>query len=237
MKDADPPVMKIGEIAHRFGLNVRTLRYYEELGLLPAPARSDTGYRLYLEVHVERLRFVLQAKHVGFSLEEIQLFVQLGERERACSYVQQTLMQHVSQVEAQIADLRRRRDELTTTVSTWRRRGTVPGRVCGLIEQSALPSQATNKEIPMTTQKRTVEVFTAGCPVCEPAVELVQQVACPNCEVMVYNVKDDAGAAARARDLGIHRLPMVFVDGRPLECCQIGPVTEAALRAAGVGAP
>jgi DNA-binding transcriptional MerR regulator len=237
MKNVDPPLMKIGELAGRFGLNVRTLRYYEELGLLPAPARSESRYRLYSEAHVERLRFVLQAKRVGFSLEEIQRIVQLGERGQACSYVQETLIRHVREVEAQMAALRRRRDDLTTTVSTWQTQGTVPGQVCGLIEQSSLTSQPMNKETLMTTQKRKVEVFTAGCPVCEPAVELVQRVACPSCDVSVYNVRDDAGAAARARDLGIQRLPMVLVDGKALECCQIGPVTEGALRAAGVGAP
>ena len=87
----------------------------------------------------------------------------------------------------------------------------------------------------MTTRKRKVEVFTAGCPVCEPAVELVRRLACASCDVTIYNVKDDPQAAQRAKAANVARLPMVLVDGKPLECCQIGPVTEAALRAAGVG--
>ena len=64
------PAFKIGELAKRFGVNVRTLRYYEEIGLLPA-ARLESGYRTYSEADAQRLRFVLKAKRAGFSLEEI----------------------------------------------------------------------------------------------------------------------------------------------------------------------
>ena len=56
-----------------------------------------------------------------------------------------------------------------------------------------------------------------------------------SCDITVHNVRDDPKAAARAKAAHIARLPMVLVDGKPLECCHIGPVTEAALRAAGVG--
>ena len=83
--------------------------------------------------------------------------------------------------------------------------------------------------------KRRVEVFTAGCAVCEPVVEMVKQIACPSCEVVIHNLKDDPKAADRAREAGVKRVPMVLVDGKPAECCHVGPVTEAGLRAAGVG--
>ncbi len=85
---------------------------------------------------------------------------------------------------------------------------------------------------------RKVEVFTAGCPLCDPVVTLVQQVACDNCQVTVYNLKDDPQAAERARAAGVERVPMVLVDGKPADCCNAagGPVTEAGLRAAGIGA-
>ena len=87
----------------------------------------------------------------------------------------------------------------------------------------------------MTNEKRKVEVFTAGCPLCEPVVEMVQRVACNNCDVTVYNLNDAAGAQ-RAQEAGVHQVPMVLVDGKPADCCRTGPVTEAGLRAAGVGA-
>ncbi len=83
--------------------------------------------------------------------------------------------------------------------------------------------------------KRQVEVFTAGCPLCDPVVKLVQQVACDNCDVTVHNL-NEAQAAERAQAAGVNRVPMVLVDGKPAECCTAsGAVTEEGLRAAGVG--
>src|SRR5947209_12107305 len=67
-KSDDTITFRIGELARRLGLNVRTLRYYESIGLLSRPARSGAGYRLYTSADEERLSFVLQAKRVGFSL-------------------------------------------------------------------------------------------------------------------------------------------------------------------------
>ena len=82
---------------------------------------------------------------------------------------------------------------------------------------------------------RRVEVFTAGCPLCEPVVELVKRLACNQCDVTVYNLNDAEGAR-RAKEADIQRVPMVLVDGKPAECCHTGPVTESGLRAAGIGA-
>lgn len=87
----------------------------------------------------------------------------------------------------------------------------------------------------MAQIQRRVEVFTAGCPLCDPVVELVRRIACDHCDVVVHNIKDDPLAAERARAAGVHRVPAVLVDGKAAECCQVGPVTEAGLRAAGIG--
>jgi len=84
------------------------------------------------------------------------------------------------------------------------------------------------------TPKRKVEVFTAGCPACEETIALVNQVACPSCEVSVLDMHD-AQVAARAKGLGIRTVPAIVVDGKLADCCtETGP-DEAALRAAGVG--
>jgi DNA-binding transcriptional MerR regulator len=228
--------LKIGELAKRFGLNVRTLRYYEVLGLLPAPARSESGYRLYSEADVRRLGFVLQAKRIGFTLEEIQQIMRLGAHGAACGYVRQTLARHLEEIEARIADLQRLRDEFSAAGAAWQEPGAAAsGQVCGLIERWSSSPRTRFEEDSMATQKRKVEVFTAGCPVCKPVLELVQRVACPSCDVTVYNVKDDPQAGARAKAANVQRLPMVLVDGKPADCCQVGPVTEAGLRAAGIG--
>jgi DNA-binding transcriptional MerR regulator len=63
--------MRIGELAAALDLNPKTIRYYEDIGLLPQPKRSAAGYRLYDDADHERLRFILKAKAVGLSLEEI----------------------------------------------------------------------------------------------------------------------------------------------------------------------
>lgn len=81
--------------------------------------------------------------------------------------------------------------------------------------------------------KRQVEVFTAGCPVCEPAVQLVHELACPDCEVTVYDLRESG--ADKAQQYGIERLPSVVVDGSIAPCCQGGGVNREQLQAAGVG--
>jgi hypothetical protein len=86
------------------------------------------------------------------------------------------------------------------------------------------------------TGKRTVEVFSAGCPVCDEAVKLVQSIACPACAVTVLDM-NNASVAGRAQSLGIGAVPAVVVDGRLAECCRGRGVDEADLRSAGVGQP
>ena len=84
------------------------------------------------------------------------------------------------------------------------------------------------------TAKRKIEVFSAGCPVCEETVELVNRIACPSCEVTVLNMKDRE-VAGRAKELGIRSVPAVVIDGRLADCCAGRGPDEAALRSAGVG--
>ena len=86
--------------------------------------------------------------------------------------------------------------------------------------------------------KRKVEVFTAGCPVCEPTVELVKNTACDSCEVIIYDLNkgcDTMECREKAEKYGVTKLPAVAVNGKLLDCCQGGGVNEDTLRAAGVG--
>lgn len=84
--------------------------------------------------------------------------------------------------------------------------------------------------------KRLVEVFTAGCALCDETVALVQRLACASCEVRVLDMHEPR-VAERARTLGVTGVPAVAVDGRLAECCDRGGPTEADLRAAGIGRP
>lgn len=82
--------------------------------------------------------------------------------------------------------------------------------------------------------KRKVEVFSAGCPACQDAIELVNRLACSSCEVTILDM-NDIGVAKRARDLGVRSVPAVAINGRLASCCAAGGVEEQALRAAGLG--
>ena len=86
------------------------------------------------------------------------------------------------------------------------------------------------------TSKRKVEVFSAGCPVCEDLIARVNELACPSCEVSVLDMKEPS-VAARARVLGIASVPAVAIDGKLAECCAGRGPDEDALRAAGLGQP
>jgi glutaredoxin 3 len=81
---------------------------------------------------------------------------------------------------------------------------------------------------------RTVEVFTAECPVCEEAVELVRELICESCDLQVVDMKTAAGQA-KARQYGVKRLPTVVVNGRIADCCDQGSVDVGDLRNLGVG--
>lgn len=83
--------------------------------------------------------------------------------------------------------------------------------------------------------KRLVEVFIAGCPLCDRTVQLVQELACENCQVQIYDLHDNQ-YREKAEQYSIHRVPAVVVDGTLAECCQNQtPVSREALMAAGIG--
>ncbi|TES62195.1 hypothetical protein E2P84_42495 [Burkholderia cepacia] len=84
--------------------------------------------------------------------------------------------------------------------------------------------------------KRKVEVFSAGCAVCDEAVATVERLAGSSCDVQVLDMRD-AQVADRARALGISSVPAVVIDGRLASCCAGRGVDEQALRAAGMGRP
>lgn len=82
--------------------------------------------------------------------------------------------------------------------------------------------------------KRKVEIFSAGCPACTDVIALVQQVACPSCDVSVLDM-NDANVASRAKGLGVRSVPAVVIDGKLADCCSGRGPDESTLRAAGLG--
>lgn len=86
--------------------------------------------------------------------------------------------------------------------------------------------------------KRTVEVFTSGCFLCDETVDLVKELACPNCDVKVYNLAEPCESrecVEKAKEYGINSVPAVVVDGSIVECCQRGKPDRGAFIAAGIG--
>ncbi len=84
-------------------------------------------------------------------------------------------------------------------------------------------------------KKRRVEIFTAGCYLCDEAVKLVESIACDSCDVSVYNLNNEGQDKARA--YGIASVPTVVVDGKIADCCRKGNVSKSELMAAGIGKP
>jgi len=84
--------------------------------------------------------------------------------------------------------------------------------------------------------QRKVEIFSAGCPACDEAVKLVQDIACPSCDVTVLDMHEP-NVASRAKSFGIHSVPAVVVDGKLADCCSGQGPDEATLQAAGIGQP
>ncbi len=83
---------------------------------------------------------------------------------------------------------------------------------------------------------RKIEVFSAGCAVCEETIALVNRMACPSCEVSILDMKN-TDVAGRAKSLGIRSVPAVVIDGKLAGCCAGRGPDEATLKAAGLGQP
>ena len=83
---------------------------------------------------------------------------------------------------------------------------------------------------------RQIEIFTAGCGICDEKVSQVRAIACPSCDITVLDMHDEE-VLSRARELGVRRIPAVVVDGKLFDCCVGGGCDEETLRAAGIGEP
>lgn len=111
--------MTRSEVAERAGVNRETVRYYEDRDLIPAPRRSSTGYRLYDESYVRRIRFVGRAQELGFTLREIKGLLELrAGPEATCRDVKTQAEEKHAEVEEKIADLKRIRRALASLVDT-----------------------------------------------------------------------------------------------------------------------
>ena len=105
--------MRIGELAGRAGLTTKALRYYEQAGVLPGPARTASGYRDYDDTALARLRFVRAAQAAGLTLAEIRTVIAVREDQGApCEHVTALLDRHAAALDERIAELGATRAEV-----------------------------------------------------------------------------------------------------------------------------
>lgn len=128
--------LRIGELAAAVDLNPKTIRYYEEIGLLPQPQRSAARYRLYGEADCERLRFILKAKAVGLALEEIgEILAMCDQGERPCEHVLALLDSKLAAVDEQLRALTEFRQELVALRREATETMAAEAQRCGIIER------------------------------------------------------------------------------------------------------
>lgn len=109
--------MNIGQVAIATGVSQRMIRHYEGIGLMPLPDRRDNGYRDYPPLSVERLRFIANARDLGFSVDEISALLGLwDDRERASSEVKAIALQHAEELSRKAAALEAMRRTLLDLV-------------------------------------------------------------------------------------------------------------------------
>ncbi|MDH5749936.1 MAG: Cu(I)-responsive transcriptional regulator [Rhodospirillales bacterium] len=105
--------MNIGTVAEKSGVPAKTIRYYEEIGLIPPAFRTDNGYRNYGQTDVETLRFIQRARKLGFTVKDVSNLVALWQdTNRASADVKELALRHIEEVERRIAELESIRDTL-----------------------------------------------------------------------------------------------------------------------------
>lgn len=109
--------LSIGEIARRTGVHIETVRYFEKVGLLDAPDRTEGGHRVYSDHHLRALGFIKRARDLGFTPREVRAILHLGGPGKACcDEVRALALHHLEQVRSKMADLARFERLLASTV-------------------------------------------------------------------------------------------------------------------------
>ncbi len=124
-------VLTSGKVAARAGIGTEKLRFYEREGLVPAPPRTESGYRLYPPETVDRIRFILRAKSLGFSLSDIRELLSLQDGAGSKAEVHQLTRAHLDAVTERIRDLQRIQGVLQELESCCSRRGSA--KTCPII--------------------------------------------------------------------------------------------------------
>jgi Cu(I)-responsive transcriptional regulator len=138
-------IHSIGDLAKATGTKVVTIRYYEKIGLLPAPRRTSGNYRAYKAEHLDRLRFIRRCRDLGFTLDQVRDLMRLAsQEEKECCEVDRIAAAHLAAVEHKIADLTKLAGELRRISRRCQGGGTIAD--CKIIEALA-PASTDGDEI------------------------------------------------------------------------------------------
>lgn len=133
--------MLIGELAKRTRVKPETVRYYEHIGVLPAPHRTPAKYRVYTTMHVDRLRFIRGARALGFGLDDIRELISLSsEKRRSCAAVDSIAKRQLLEVRERLRQLRGLEAELERIIEGCQG-GTIPE--CRILEAIPTADQRT----------------------------------------------------------------------------------------------
>jgi DNA-binding transcriptional MerR regulator len=126
----------IGDIAKKFGLNPRTIRYYEMIGILPKARRIESGYRVYDDKAIERLEFILKAKTLSLKLDEIKEILLLHEKgEAPCECTKEFIRNKISEIENKITSLTELKTRLTELLKIKKNKAAIRS-ICPIITES-----------------------------------------------------------------------------------------------------
>lgn len=119
MTESNPNTFKTGEVARRAGVNKETVRYYEKRNLIPEPDRRRSGYRIFTQGHIDRIRFIKRAQQLGFTLSEIKELLELRtDEDTTCSEIKQEARQKYRDVVEKIDDLIRIKETLIDLIDS-----------------------------------------------------------------------------------------------------------------------
>lgn len=125
--------LTIGDLAKATGTKDVTIRYYEQIALLPVPARTEGNYRVYSHEHIRLLRFISRCRDLGFRLDQVRDLLRLSSQgNQECGEVDRITAQHLADIEQKVSDLTRLADELRRLTTCCQGNGLIAD--CRIIE-------------------------------------------------------------------------------------------------------
>ncbi len=144
-------MFQVGEVSRRLDINPQTLYFYERIGLIPSPERTIAGYRLFSQQDVERLTFIVRAKSLGLSLDEIKDILALKDgRSLTCQAVYERLSKKVQEIEENIHQLQALHKDLVPLVKRCQENLQASDKECVVLDR--LPASSPKSLKPLQSQ-------------------------------------------------------------------------------------